>query len=238
MEKLKAPKMYYVWNVALTLALAALALIPAAMAYNVRTFSGDHIPDWLAQAVSITILVAPSIAVFVIGMTRTFAVSDTAHAEAMKHAIILEAVACLFEIVAALITSGEWIAVGARITFLAGATLCSFAAIGLALVSNGYYRMIIADNQQALAQAEQQRELAKIEAASELAHRQAIAQAELELMQSDEMRREIQEGFRQKVRLDIERDAGRRLYTRPVMGESERQSFSTNGHKLTEPPKA
>ena len=74
-ENTKPGFTYYLFAVCVVLALSGVAMIPAAMAYNVRTFTGAGLPDWLSQSVSITILLAPGIAVLVTGLTRVFAVA-------------------------------------------------------------------------------------------------------------------------------------------------------------------
>lgn len=203
MEKseIKAGFGYYVFAVFVVLALAAVSLIPAAMAYNVRTFSGDHIAAWLAEAISITILIAPSVAILATGLTRVFAVTDGEHAKALTLAAVLEGAACGCEIVSALIGGNEWLARLGRMAFLAGATGCVFAALVLTLSRNGLYKLTIAKNEMRL-----------------LWHRE-YRQLMQEEMRTDAARLEMRRAITLNIQDATERQAGRQLYARTPFQE-------------------
>lgn len=79
--EIKAGFGYYVFATFIVFALAAVSLIPAAMAYNVRTFTGEHISEWLSQAISSTILIAPTLAILAIGLTPVYAVTELTRAK-------------------------------------------------------------------------------------------------------------------------------------------------------------
>lgn len=191
---------YYVFAVFVVLALAAVSLIPAAMAYNVRTFTGDHIPEWLAQAISITILLAPTIAILATGFTRVFAVTDAEHAQALTLAAVLEGIACGCEICAALIGGDEWYSRLGRIVFLAGATGAVFAALVLTLSRNGLYKLTIAKNEMRL-----------------LWHKE-FSQLMQEEMRTDTARLEMRRAILFNIQDATERQAGRQLYARETFG--------------------
>lgn len=193
---LKTPLRYYALNVLTTLALAAIALIPASMAYNIRAFQALSLPAWLVEFVAFVILFAPSVAILVTGLVRTFAVSDSEHAQAMTQATVLEGLACLFEIIAALIAGDDWLAHLGRIVFLGGAVGCVFAALALTLTQNGYYKLLIARNERSLLWHTQYSKLLKEE------------------MQTDEVRNEMRAAIKHNIRDAAETEAGRQLYER------------------------
>lgn len=83
--EIKAGFGYNVFATFIVFALAAVSLIPAAMAYNVRTFTGEQIPGWLSQAISITILIAPTLAILATGLTPVYAVTERTRTKRRRH---------------------------------------------------------------------------------------------------------------------------------------------------------
>lgn len=209
------PLRYYALNALTTIALAAVAIIPASMAYNIRAFQATNLPQWIVELVSYVILCAPSGAIIVTGLVRTFAVSDSAHADAMKTATILEGLACLFEIVAALIAGDDWIAHLGRIFFLGGAIGCVFTALALTLTQNGYYKLLVAQNERGL-----------------LWHTE-YSKAFREEMQTDEVRNELRRAIRQNIRDETEKQAGRQLYERTPFTPGAPTSANSPNGKVT-----
>lgn len=195
--KLKPGFGYHFLAVCVVLALSGVAMIPAAMAYGARTFSGAGLPAWLSELVSIVILLAPGIAVLVTGLTRVFGVTDTEHANALTLAATLEGLACGAEIIAALIGGGDdWLSRLGRILALAAATGFVFAALVITLSKNGIYKLTILEREQKLMWQQTFSQL---------------LQAELE---TDSSHQEMRRAAQLLIRDETERQAGRRLYTR------------------------
>ncbi len=194
---------YYIFACAIVLALAAVSLIPAAMAYNTRILAGTNLPAWLIEAVSIVILFAPTAAILATGFTRVFAVTDAIHAQALTYAAVLEGIACGCEICASLIAPDDWLGRVGRMIFLAGATGSVFAALVLTLSRNGFYKLTIAKNEARLLWHQEFSTLLKQE------------------MRTDDARAEMRRAIILNIQDATEKQAGRQLYRHGTFTPSE-----------------
>ena len=124
----KTPMTYYIFATLVVTALTIVAVIPASMVFRLRIFDAFGLPEWIAEVVRFLILIATPTAVLVTGLVRVYAVSDTNHAKAMGIAAICEGLACVFEIVAALINDTDIFALIGQAIMMGGAIALVFGA--------------------------------------------------------------------------------------------------------------
>lgn len=197
MKEQNAPTSYYVFSTLVVLALTIVSVIPASMAFRLRIFDAFGLPQWISEIVRFLILIATPTAVLVTGLVRVYGVSDTEHAKAMLTAAILEGMACVLEIIAALVNGNDiWALIGQAIT-MGGSIALVFGALVMTITANGFYRLAIAERERTLSWNAEYNKL--------------FAQT----MQSDEVQAEMLKAVIFRVHDETERQSGRRIYSRP-----------------------
>jgi hypothetical protein len=196
MEQPKAsiPMKFYVFGVMAVLALTAVSFIPSTMVYRLRLFDAVGLPEWMAEVLRSIIIFATPVAVLSTGMVRVFAVSDTKHAHALTIAAVLEILSFAFEILAALVNGTDIFALIGQGFFLVVAIICVSAALVITISESGFYKMVVAHNEQALS--------------FDVAYNQLFQNQ----MQTPEIKDAMRRAIVEQIKTKSEQQAGRQLF--------------------------
>ena len=207
-QKVKVPGSFYFWGSLVVLALVALSVIPSTMVYRLRLFEAVGLPEWMAEVLRFIIVIATPFAVLSTGAVRVFAVSDSSHAAALKTAAVLEIVAFVSEILAALVNGHELFALIGQAVFLCLAIACVAWALVISLSESGFYKMVIAHNEQSLLFQKEYVDLFK------------------STMKTPEMRAAMVSAITEQIKSAAVDQAGRELFEKDRIG-----IVPLNGHK-------
>ena len=141
---------FFVFGTLVVLALVAVSVIPSTMVYRLRLFDAIGLPEWMAEVLRVIIITATPLAVLATGLVRVFAVSDTEHAKQLGVAAVLEIISFVFEILAALVNGSDIFALSAQGFFLSIAIVAVSSALVITNSASGFYKMVIAHNEQTL----------------------------------------------------------------------------------------
>jgi hypothetical protein len=215
-SKAGIPMKFYVFGTLTVLALVAVSVIPSTMVYRLRLFDAVGLPEWMAEVLRSIIIIATPVAVLATGLVRVYAVSDSTHAEKLMHAAVLEIVAFVCEILAALVNGNDIFALVGQGLFLSVAIMAVSAALVITNSASGFYRLVVAHNEQSLSYAHEYNKLYK------------------EQMQTPEIKAAMKAAITEQIKTKSEEQAGRPLWEQsrtglvPLNGHSAEKTFASD----------
>lgn len=149
-QKGGVPMRHYFLGFFVVLGMTLVVTIPSSMVYSVRVFSWAGLPEGMVEFIRIVVMIATPFAVMMTGFVRLFAVSDKHHAEMMVWAATLEGIACVLEVVSAMLKGDEFLVQLLQVTSVALSIALVFAALVITIVGSGFYKLTIAHNERAV----------------------------------------------------------------------------------------